>query len=131
MILVDTNILIRLLTKNPQKQVDKIKFFLNVNEQELYITSLVLLETYQVLTGKIYQMKHNKAAQSILELVFNSRVFEIEQKNLHHQTLQLLLQKKTDYTDAFLQTQAIFNENTILSFDNDFDKLEPKMRVKF
>jgi predicted nucleic-acid-binding protein len=88
-----------------------------------------LLETFQVLTGKIYQLSMNKAAKSILKLVFNSRIFFIQEEKIHHLTLKLLEKNKVDYTDAFLTAKAIINQGLILSFDQDLDKLASKIRI--
>ena len=75
-------------------------------------------------------MDHKYAAQSILELVFRSEIFEIEQKILHYNTLKILLTNKIDYTDAFLQAKSILDNAKILSFDKDFNNLKPNQRIK-
>lgn len=133
---IDTNILIRLATGEPLFQIDLLeKFFSHAQPKshpQFFINSLVMLETFQVLTGRIYQMTPQTAAQSMLEIIFDTDTFLVQETDYHFQTLKFLLSDQhssIDYTDAFLFAQASSNNQNILSFDQDFDKLQPKLRI--
>lgn len=135
MILVDTNILIRLLMGTPPALVNKIKTYLKKREEQknpkpLFVSSMVLLETFQVLVGNVYRLTPLQAAESMLTLVFDTHLFKIEDYETHVLTLEKLKTQRIDYVDLFLWAKAQSNQAQILSFDQDFDRLDPQLRLQ-
>lgn len=137
MILVDTNILIRLLMGTPPALVNKIRTYLEKREGQknpkpLFVNSMVLLETFQVLVGNVYRLTPLQAAESMLTLIFDTHLFKIEDYEAHVLALEKLKSQRVDYVDLFLWAKAqVQNDQTqILSFDQDFDRLNPQLRLR-
>lgn len=125
MIYIDTNIILRILLNDNPVQTKKIKKFISTANQDLYISKLVILESFQTLTGKVLNFSHQQASQALSILFFETSFFIIEDKINILNTLKILEKNKTDFVDAYL---AIITQkkDSFLSLDKGIDKISEK-----
>ena len=125
MIYIDTNIILRILLNDNPLQTNKIKKFISTTNQDLYINKLVVLETFQTLTGKILNFSPQQASQALSTLLFETSFFIIEDKINILNTLKILEKNKTDFVDAYLVI-VTQKKDSLLSFDTGIDKISKK-----
>lgn len=100
MIGVDTNLLVRYLTKDDEQQWQSATSILQSGET-CFIPNIVLCELVWVLRGKPYQ--YPKAdILSTLEAMLQTPVFEYENRPLVYQALQRTKQGKADFSDYLI-----------------------------
>ncbi|MFN6480809.1 PIN domain-containing protein [Nostoc sp. DedQUE07] len=86
MIGVDTNILVRYLTKDDEKQWKQAAEIIEAREQ-CFVANIVLCELVWVLRGKPYEFSKEEISNTI-ELMLQCSVFELENRSLVYQALQ-------------------------------------------
>ncbi len=114
MIGVDTNIIIRLLTGDDQKQFRKAEHIFSTDQ--IFIADTVLLETEWVLCFA-YKFKPDEIHQALTGLLGLANVHVNNPENLS-KTLQLY-EHGLDFADAMHLVTNIRN-NTFLTFDKPF-----------
>jgi predicted nucleic-acid-binding protein len=127
MIGLDTNILVRYLTKDDEQQWQQTVTFIQ-QSQPCFITNIVLCELVWVLRGKNYGF-HKDAIISVLEAMLHSAAFEFENRSTVDQALQRYKQGKADFSDYLIGAvcrQAGCTET--VSFDG---KLEGERGFKY
>ncbi|MGH1393067.1 MAG: PIN domain-containing protein [Trichormus sp.] len=100
MIGVDTNILVRYLTKDDEKQWQQATEIIESGEQ-CFIANIVLCELVWVLRGKPYQFSKEEISNTI-DLILQCANFELENRSVIYQALQRFKQGKADFSDYLI-----------------------------
>ncbi|QSJ18583.1 type II toxin-antitoxin system VapC family toxin [Nostoc sp. UHCC 0702] len=117
MIGLDTNILVRYLTKDDEKQWEQAAAIIERGEQ-CFIANIVLCELVWVLRGSPYQFSREEISTTI-EIMLQCLVFELENRSLVYQALQRFKQGNADFSDYLIG--AIY-QNSGCSSTVTFDK---------
>lgn len=128
---VDTNIFIRYLTEDVPQQTDLVeKRFEQAkqNQINLIVTEFTIAEVLYVLQS-FYKMDKNQAVVKIQTIISTSWI-DIKRKEAVLEALLLYKTMNIDFVDLLNWAVAKKNKAKILSFDKDFDKLTPKLRVE-
>nr|WP_238718593.1 type II toxin-antitoxin system VapC family toxin [Petrachloros mirabilis] len=100
MIGLDTNILVRYLTKDDEQQWQQATTVIQRN-QPCFITNIVLCELVWVLRGASYGFRKDKII-NVLEAMLHSAAFEFEDRLTIDQALQQYKQGKADFSDYLI-----------------------------
>jgi predicted nucleic-acid-binding protein len=100
MIGLDTNILVRYLTRDDEQQWQQTVTTIQQN-QPCFITNIVLCELVWVLRGTNYGFRKNEIT-SVLESMLHSAAFEFEDRSTVDQALQRYKQGKADFSDYLI-----------------------------
>lgn len=100
MIGLDTNILVRYLTKDDEKQWEQAAAIIERGEQ-CFIANIVLCELVWVLRGSPYQFSREEISTTI-EIMLQCLVFELENRSLVYQALQRFKQGNADFSDYLI-----------------------------
>ncbi|MEO0348833.1 MAG: type II toxin-antitoxin system VapC family toxin [Cyanobacteria bacterium P01_A01_bin.15] len=100
MIGLDTNILVRYLTRDDEPQWRQAADLIQQN-QPCFITNTVLCELVWVLRGASYRFQKEEIIQ-VLEAMFHSDAFEFENRSTVDQALQRYKQGKADFSDYLI-----------------------------
>jgi len=100
MIGIDTNILIRYLTRDDEQQWQQANALIQHN-QPCFIANIVLCELVWVLRGSTYSLGKDEIT-STLEALLHSAAFEFENRSLIDQALQRYKQGKADFSDYLI-----------------------------
>lgn len=120
--LVDTNLVIRFLTGEPEKQAQVAAEFFQLSETEnitLRFCPIVVAEVVFVLTGKIYGYPRKLVAEKLLQFLQNPS-FKIQESDVIEKALKLFLKRKIDFADAYLAATGVVSGCGVVSFDKDF-----------
>ena len=109
MIGLDTNVLVRYLTQDDEKQWKQAVEIIESGEQ-CFICNVVLCEVIWVLRSKSYQFTREDIS-NILEMMLQCPTFEWENCSLIYQSLQRFKQGKADFSD-YLKGLIICNPST-------------------
>ena len=100
MIGLDTNVLVRYLTKDDDSQwrqaVDIVE-----GADQCFVSNVVLCELIWVLRGKPYQFSREEISNT-LEMMLQCAVFEWENRSLVYQSLQRFKGGKADFSDYLI-----------------------------
>ena len=97
---VDTNVLVRYLTKDDEQQGKKVTELLESGEQ-CFIGNIVLCELVWVLRGKPYQFSREEISSTV-EALLQCSVFELENRSLVYQALHRFKQGRADFSDYII-----------------------------
>ncbi|MEX0268534.1 PIN domain-containing protein [Leptolyngbyaceae cyanobacterium UHCC 1019] len=100
MIGLDTNILVRYLTRDDEQQWQQAVSVIQQN-QPCFITNIVLCELVWVLRGTNYGFRKNEII-NVLEAMLHSAAFEFENRSTADQALQQYKQGKADFSDYLI-----------------------------
>ncbi|MHC5938303.1 PIN domain-containing protein [Nostoc sp.] len=100
MIGVDTNILVRYLTKDDEQQWEQAVEIIEGTEQ-CFVANIVLCELVWVLRGKPYQFSREEISKTI-EMMLQCAVFELENRSGVYQALQRFKQGSADFSDYLI-----------------------------
>jgi predicted nucleic acid-binding protein len=124
--LVDTNLVVRFLTGEPEKQAAlAARFFQDAEGKKttLRFCPIVIAEVVFVLTGKIYGFPRKQVAEKLLEFLRNPS-FKVQELEVLEKALELFSARKIDFADAYLAATAIVSNYGVVSFDRDFRGIE-------
>lgn len=127
----DTNIFIRYLTKDIVDQEQKVKQRLLQAKEgkiQLVLTSFTAVEIIFILEN-YYELPKIEVIEKLHSLLSPSFIM-MDQKAAFLDALSLYKNSSIDFVDLFNFTVAKEDKAKILSFDKDFDKLIPKLRVE-
>lgn len=128
---VDANVILRFLIDDVPSQTDKVeRRFRQAKEGKLslFVYHITIVEV-------LFQLEHwykypkEKAVDRLLFL-FSPSWFELEQKEEVALALEMYKILRVDFVDVMLLTLTKKRNAFILSFDKDFDKLSPKLRIE-
>jgi predicted nucleic-acid-binding protein len=104
MIGLDTNLLVRYLTKDDERQWQQAVSIIQQN-QPCFITNIVLCELVWVLKGAKYGFRKDEII-NVLEAILHSAAFEFENRSTIDQALQRYKQGKADFSDYLIGAVA-------------------------
>lgn len=128
---VDTNALLRYLTNDIPAQAEKIENRLRQAENgnlEIYLFQINIVEVlYQM--ENWYKFTKKETAEKLFKLL-KPEWFQVEAKQAVIEALKVYSETKIDFVDLLTWAKAFESGLQVLSFDRDFDKLSPKLRLK-
>lgn len=104
MIGLDTNILVRYLTRDDEQQWQQAAAVIQ-QSQPCFVTNIVLCELVWVLKGAIYGFRKDEIV-NVLEAMLHSAAFEFENRSTADQALQRYRQGKADFSDYLIGAVA-------------------------
>ncbi|WP_397547913.1 PIN domain-containing protein [Rhodothermus marinus] len=119
---LDTNVLVRLITRQPEEMFRRTVAFLRKAEANRYTLSvhpLHVAEAIYVLRG-VYGFSLERLLTD-LRHVLRLRLLEVDEHVL--EALALMERHRVDFDDAFLAVLASSRGESVLSFDRDFARL--------
>ena len=105
MIGLDTNVLIRYLTKDDEAQWQQAQQIIE-SGQQCFIANIVLCEIVWVLKGEAYQYTKDDIIKT-LEAMLSCESFEFENRSAFYQALQRTKQGRADFSDYLIGAIAI------------------------
>lgn len=127
--LLDTNILIRFVTGEPESQAREVADLIasaEAKNEVFTVPPMVLAEAVFVLTG-FYDHPRVKVADTLAALI-SSPVFRSQDQATMIYALELFGSSKLDFVDCYLAAVSIDEKRPVISFDRDFDKVRGAMR---
>lgn len=124
-VLLDTNIFIRFFIKDIEDQFLKsFKIFEKIEKGELEgLVSILVINEIIWIMENYYELKREVYIPELLKLLALKKMKIVEvSKNLVIKILQLMQDRKIDFTDFYLS--EISDTKQVLSFDKDFEKLK-------
>lgn len=129
---LDTNILLRYLTKDDEQKARQALALLakvERGEEKVATSPMVIFETVFTLQ-KRYQVPREDIRASLGDII-SLRGLELPNKHLYIRALELYASKNISFADAFnaayMQSRDIIE---VYSWDTDFDKLEGFVRLQ-
>ncbi|MEH2330061.1 PIN domain-containing protein [Nostoc sp.] len=104
MIGLDTNILVRYLTRDDEKQWKQAAEIIE-REEQCFVANIVLCELVWVLRGNPYQFSREEISNTI-GLMLQCSVFELENRSIIYQALQRFKQGSADFSDYLIGALA-------------------------
>ena len=104
MIGLDTNILVRYLTKDNDQQWEQAVEIVEGGEQ-CFIANIVICELIWVLRGKPYNFPREEISNTI-EMMLQCAIFEWENRSVVYQALQRFKQGNADFSDYLIGAVA-------------------------
>ena len=127
--IADTNFYLRFLLRDVESQAKKTEVRLKeakAGKIKILFTDEVILEMGFVLKSN-YLIERGKIAEELLRLV-KTTYLEIENRNLWVTALSKYAETKISLLDVFLFTKANQDGYEVLSYDEDFQKLQKIVR---
>ncbi|ACA58929.1 PIN domain-containing protein [Candidatus Desulforudis audaxviator] len=121
---VDANVVLRFLTGDPPAMAAKALELMSRAEKGaigLRVSHLVAAEIVWVLSS-FYKYDKTQIAETLNSFLSADGIYA-ENPALLIQALQDMAEKNVDFVDAYLAALARAQEESICSFDNDFEKL--------
>lgn len=129
--LIDTNLLVRYLTGEPEEQAEASHAILTKaasGKMDLRLTALVTAETIFVLTGKVYHYSSKEVQEALLPIL-ESPILDVQDREVLITALEIFTQTGVDFVDACLAAEARLTSQPIASFDKDYDKIPGVLRL--
>lgn len=125
-IILDTNIIIRLLTADDKIKQEKVAMlFEKIKEEKItaFIHDVIFAEIVFVLVSKkLYRLSKHKI-QSLLLPIINLTNIKFNSKKKIKRALEIFVKYDIDFEDALIAAQAENEKTEIVSFDRDFKKI--------
>lgn len=121
---VDANILLRLLTGEPEEMAEKAERLFEKarrGEVSLRVHSVVVAEAVWVLQS-FYGHSRADIADALVPLLAGRGV-KVEGANVGMRAIQIMAERSVDFADALLAESARAAKESVASFDRDFRKL--------
>lgn len=125
-IILDTNVIIRLLTADDEvKQKKSARLFEKIKERKLiaFIHDVIFAEIVFVLVSKKLYNLPKHTIQSLLLPIVNLTNIKFNNKKKAKRALELFVKYDIDFEDAFIAADAENEKTEIVSFDKDFKKI--------
>ncbi len=124
---LDTNLIIRFLTKDAPKQAEKARqVFVQLEAGTLTVTTseAVIVEAVHILSSKVLYNVSRQEIRRHLRNIIILRGLKIANKKTYLRALDLYVSTNIDFVDALsVAHMERAKLTTILSFDRDFDKI--------
>src|SRR5262249_18542596 len=126
---VDSNVLVRFVTRDDEKQYDQAsRFFANANDRGLFLSIIVLVEVNWTLQ-RVYKRARKEVLQTLDDLV-HTRQFVIEDRDNVVRAIAVARSTRADFSDALI---ALRNEvegcAQTATFDRDALDIEQMKQV--
>jgi predicted nucleic-acid-binding protein len=119
---IDTNVLVRLVTKDDESQYKKAQAFVE-RHQPVLVTQLSVLELVWVLMSR-YGLDKQRTCQ-VVQALLETRELNIQAPSVLEAALKTWKKSKTDFADCFiLETVIDASERPLGTFDTALGKLE-------
>ena len=131
-VLLDTNVLLRLILKDNNQQLKEIIKILEQAESgkiNLYCKSISIFEIVFVLSGKMYQTAKSEIVE-ILKTMLNISVINFEESKELSLALDIFLDYSISAVDSFLIANCILNKQDFFSFDTKANKIYKQVTKK-
>lgn len=123
MIGIDTNILVRFLTKDDEKQYKLVlDLFNNLGENLIFVNSVVVIECFWVLE-KIYDIPKDRLI-TIWEGLLQSKEIIFERRQELMESLQIYKHSSAGFEDCFI---SVINKYEKVEYTFSFDKKASKL----
>ena len=122
-ILLDTNIVIRLLVRDNEEQFIIVEEFfkdLELGNKSAILLEIIVGEIIYVLKS-VYKQKKD-LIRSQLELLFEYEYLYIENQYIMREALKVYVLKNIDFADAILCAKNNLEGYAVMSFDKDIKK---------
>jgi predicted nucleic acid-binding protein len=131
---IDTNILIRFLTKDdPDKRARATAFFERVEKGELkvIVPVVVIAEAVYVLSSpRLYNLSRPEVF-GMLDRLIRIPNFKVRNRRMVMRALDLYLTTNLDFEDAFIVVSMLqVKTKTLYSFDEGFDRVQAIKRLE-
>jgi predicted nucleic acid-binding protein len=127
---VDTNILLRLVTKTPDDLFQRAVRLVAEAEENGRLTlaahPLYVAEATYVLRGLYRYTRHE--VREALGIVLRLRALEVFDEDYVMRALDLMAERDVDFDDAYLALWARERHDGVASFDRDFARLPVRWR---
>lgn len=130
-VVADTNVFLRFLTNDIPSHAQSIeKRFKEAQEGKLrlFVFPITVVEILFQLENW-YKFSRQKAVEKLI-LLFSPSWIEVEDKDSVFEAFALFKESKIDFVDILTFSMAKKRNAQILSFDKDYDKLIPKLRLE-
>jgi len=131
-LLVDTNVFLKFLTKDDSKKYDrchKLFQYLVSGKVKLCVSEIVIFEIIWTLLT-YYNLPKEEVIIKITSIL-NTKNLEIYNKRILVEAIALYARKNIDFIDAYNAILAKNNNlEAIVSYDEDFDKVEFIKRIE-
>lgn len=119
---IDTNVLVRLVTRDDERQYEKAQAFVE-KHQPVLVTQLSVLELVWVLMRR-YRLDKERTCQ-VVQALLETRELNIQDPGVLEAALESWKQSKTDFADCFiLETVIDASESPLGTFDTALAKLD-------
>jgi len=118
-ILIDTNVLLGLILKDNQPQLNQIKELLEQAEMGqvgLNCKSISIFEVIFVLLGKSYELEKSEIV-AIIKILLNIPVINFEEVDILNAALDIFLNNGISIIDSFLISSCILKKQDFFSLD--------------
>jgi predicted nucleic-acid-binding protein len=113
---LDTNVLVRYLTKDDETQWQKATEIIE-SDEVCFISNIVLCELVWVLEGRRYKFAKNEILL-ILKMMLNTATFEFESRSVFYQAIQAWEQGSADFSDYLITRVAVSQGySELMTFD--------------
>lgn len=121
MVLIDTNIIVRILLNDNPLLFKRAKELIE-KEEKLLVLDPIVFEVFYVLENKIYNTPKNEAVLSVRRFLKQNKVF-LENKELIELTLEKYSTNNISIPDSYLLARSELNNDKLLTFDKKLNKL--------
>jgi predicted nucleic acid-binding protein len=131
-ILIDTNVLLRIILKDDPKQLAQITDLLEQAEAgkvNLYCKTISIFEIIFVLSGKIYELEKVEVVE-IMQTLLNISVISFEKIEILNESLNIYLENNISFPDSFLIATCTLENLDFYSFDQKANKVYKKLTLK-
>jgi predicted nucleic-acid-binding protein len=119
---IDTNVLVRLVTKDDESQFKKARAFVE-KHQPVLVTQLSVLELVWVLMSR-YNLDKERTCQ-VVRALLEMRELNIQAPAILEAALNTWMKSKADFADCFiLETVMAASDSPLGTFDTTLGKLE-------
>ena len=119
---IDTNVLVRLVTKDDESQYKKAQTFVE-RHQPVLVTQLSVLELVWVLMSR-YSLNKERTCK-VVQALLETKELNIQAPAILEAALKTWEKSKADFADCFiLETVIDASESPLGTFDTTFGKLE-------
>ncbi|AEG16385.1 PilT protein domain protein [Desulfofundulus kuznetsovii DSM 6115] len=121
---IDANVVLRFLTGNPPEMAAQaLELMARAEKGEvcLRLHHLVIAEIVWVLSS-FYKFTKREIANTLVSFIHADGI-QVDNSDLVVQALQDMAKKNIDFVDAYLAALAKQHEESVCSFDSDFEKL--------
>lgn len=125
-IILDTNVIIRLLTADDKiKQEKAARLFERIKERKItaFIHDVIFAEIVFVLVSKKLYGLSKRKIQALLLPIVNLTSIKFNSKKRVKRALELFVEYDIDFEDALIAADAENEKIEIISFDRDFKKI--------
>jgi uncharacterized protein len=129
---LDTNILLRFLTRDDERKAQRalnLLMRIEQGEEKVITSSLVISEAVYTLQ-RLYKVPRPIIKQQLLDII-SMRNLSLPDKSLYYQAFNFYVTKNISFADAFNAAYMLAQKiPSVYSWDEDFDKIEGIVRFE-